>query len=481
MTETRFGIKRRVKQLKWIVYLSLLVILGIVGTGTAIKAESLTYVDVPESHWAYEMVKWSQSNGISNGYDDGTFRPSQIVTETEFLVMVLRAYPQVAIRDSVPHTSWYEPYYDVAKGLEWPISGEVNQNMKRGQVAELFAAVMGQPLSQKKSIQLLLDKGIAQGKQGGSSLESFAPNDVLSRAEAQTFIYRLKQVHPTLKDSEIQSTGLSLNGISLGDTETRVITKLGQPKRKDATETNMIWYIYNQDYSKYAQIGVQDGKVIALYSNADGWSIDTKMGLNNLEAEAKKLWGDTVSVDSKGRWKSYEATNYEVTLFMDTLGNGKSESLLVNTTKMNSSAQDKRSSTGEVLTAFERQIFDLTNVVRIRKGLNALEWNNTAANAARKHSQDMALRNYFSHDSPDGKSTGDRLAASGAGKYRAYGENISAGYKNAIYAYSGWLNSSGHRSNILKSSFETLGVGVAFGISSSDYNIYYTQNFFTPL
>ena len=116
----------------------------------------------------------------------------------------------------------------------------------------------------------------------------------------------------------------------------------------------------------------------------------------------------------------------------------------------------------------------------MRNGLSPFTWNETAAKAARLHSADMGKRNYFDHTNPDGKTPIDRLKASGAGPYRLWGENIAAGQSNAIDAHYSWLNSPGHRKNMLHSGATTLGVGVARGISTSDYDIYYTQNFFTP-
>jgi uncharacterized protein YkwD len=88
---------------------------------------------------------------------------------------------------------------------------------------------------------------------------------------------------------------------------------------------------------------------------------------------------------------------------------------------------------------------------------------------------DMAQRNYFSHYSPEGISPFDRMRAEGI-SYRSSGENIIAGYSSSISAHEGWVNSAGHRSNIL-GSYIHLGVGFYKGGS---YGYYYTQNFYTP-
>ncbi|HHY60717.1 MAG TPA: hypothetical protein GX504_08870, partial [Clostridia bacterium] len=107
---------------------------------------------------------------------------------------------------------------------------------------------------------------------------------------------------------------------------------------------------------------------------------------------------------------------------------------------------------------------------RVQRGLPALEWNEEAAAVARDHSRDMRQTNFFSHNSPNTGTMADRLKKAGI-NYRAAGENIAFGQADAIHAHEGWMNSQGHRQNILNPEFKTLGVGVA--------GKYYTQNFVT--
>jgi hypothetical protein len=87
----------------------------------------------------------------------------------------------------------------------------------------------------------------------------------------------------------------------------------------------------------------------------------------------------------------------------------------------------------------------------------------------------MAQQNYFSHTSLDGRSAGTRISQAGY-SWNTYGENIAAGYTTPEAVVAGWMNSSGHRANILRSSFCDIGVGYAYSASSS-YGRYWTQNF----
>ncbi|WP_309235732.1 CAP domain-containing protein [Streptomyces sp. TRM64462] len=90
---------------------------------------------------------------------------------------------------------------------------------------------------------------------------------------------------------------------------------------------------------------------------------------------------------------------------------------------------------------------------------------------ARAFSQDMAARDFFSHTDPDGDSPWDRAAQ--AGVEGLGGENIARGQADAAAVMESWMNSEGHRANILNCDFTTLGVGVHFG----DGGPWWTQNF----
>lgn len=120
----------------------------------------------------------------------------------------------------------------------------------------------------------------------------------------------------------------------------------------------------------------------------------------------------------------------------------------------------------------EAKAFELTNAERAANGCPALAADDRLATAARAHSADMAAQDYFDHVSQDGRSFVDRVKAAG---YPAPGaENIAAGQRTAEAVIKGWMDSPGHRANILNCKLKTLGVGMARGGS---YGIYWTQNF----
>ncbi|MFW5444596.1 MAG: CAP domain-containing protein [Methylococcaceae bacterium] len=103
-------------------------------------------------------------------------------------------------------------------------------------------------------------------------------------------------------------------------------------------------------------------------------------------------------------------------------------------------------------------------------------WNSKLYQAALGHSEDMAKNDYFSHTGLNGSNAGSRITAAGY-SWSTYGENIAAGYSIAQSVMDGWLASSGHCSNIMKSSVTNVAVARASGGS---YGIYWTQVFAKP-
>jgi len=120
-------------------------------------------------------------------------------------------------------------------------------------------------------------------------------------------------------------------------------------------------------------------------------------------------------------------------------------------------------------------VLRLVNVERARAGCGALRSNAILLTVARAHSRDMGVKRYFAHNSQDGRSPFDRMRAAG---YRGnlMGENIAAGQPTAAAVMKSWMNSPGHRANILNCGFKVLGIGVA-KVAGSPMRIYWTQNF----
>ena len=121
------------------------------------------------------------------------------------------------------------------------------------------------------------------------------------------------------------------------------------------------------------------------------------------------------------------------------------------------------------------EILEGINKVRKDKGLSKLTLDNRLQQAAQKHARDMAVRGYFSHESPDGLNADDRVIRKGY-VWWVLAENIAAGYRTTQQAVEGWLKSPGHLENILCEKCQNTGIGVYYD-QNSTWKYYYVQVF----
>jgi uncharacterized protein YkwD len=128
-------------------------------------------------------------------------------------------------------------------------------------------------------------------------------------------------------------------------------------------------------------------------------------------------------------------------------------------------------------TGYAGQVLSLTNAERAKVGCKALTANSKLTSAAQAHSADMAANNYFDHNSQDGKTPFDRMKDAGY-SFSAAAENIAMGQLTPAAVMSAWMNSPGHKANILNCTYTQIGVGYAKDKSGAPY---WTQDFGKPL
>ena len=129
------------------------------------------------------------------------------------------------------------------------------------------------------------------------------------------------------------------------------------------------------------------------------------------------------------------------------------------------------SSTG---TADENEVVRLTNAERAKGSCGPLKMDAQLRKAAFGHSSDMAAQNYFDHTSKDGRSFLDRIRGAGFTGGNAWAENIAMGQPSAASVVTAWMNSPGHKANIMNCKYNLIGVGAA---KNSKGQIYWTQDF----
>lgn len=144
--------------------------------------------------------------------------------------------------------------------------------------------------------------------------------------------------------------------------------------------------------------------------------------------------------------------------------------------------------------AIENLIHAHINQIREQRGLSYLQQNEELRQIARTHSEDMSARKFFAHETPDGKDPGNRYTNHGY-NYTRYGENIACVPYKALLSeqgervrydtppqlaegiVDGWMNSEGHRENILSTKWNDEAIGINFKRQTGVIRVYATQNF----
>ncbi|GAA3942183.1 hypothetical protein GCM10022244_57610 [Streptomyces gulbargensis] len=121
---------------------------------------------------------------------------------------------------------------------------------------------------------------------------------------------------------------------------------------------------------------------------------------------------------------------------------------------------------------YAQHVIALVNAERQKAGCGPLRAEKRLRLAAQRHADDMAARDYYAHDTPEGRDAGDRITAVGY-PWSAWAENIHRGPKTPARAMEDWMESPGHRENILNCSFDEIGVGVSLASNGP----WWVQNF----
>ena len=136
------------------------------------------------------------------------------------------------------------------------------------------------------------------------------------------------------------------------------------------------------------------------------------------------------------------------------------------------------SSGGTQTQQYQAEVLRLVNVERDKAGCNPLTANSALTTAAQDHAEDMLKNNYFDHNSQDGTSPFTRITSAGY-KWSGAAENIAAGQQTPAAVMTAWMNSAGHKANILNCGLKEIGVGYAAG-SGATYGQYWVQDFGSP-
>lgn len=450
-----------------------------------------SFGDVATTHWAYDYIEYAASNGIVEGIGDGRFEPDGTLTAAQFLAIITRGFYADEINMSGAEGAWYARNVDVASRhnlLDGVSILSLDENVTRYQMALIIYNMMSDlgwsmlsdadretalsmiadykeiPAEYVPAVTNVYSMGIITGI---DSVGTFAGDMSMTRAQVTVVYCRMAQkINGELQIGEKyngsgiadKTAHLTVDGniYSLQMSEADLVALAGEPDEKLVSFIGYTWYVYGTDtYDDFFMAGIYDSKVAALCSAGVSFDyIGYTMGTTGL---------------SSGKCNDYAV------LYTDKNDNGILHAVCLSdydnyVFRLGISVNDT-SMAGESMV-----VFHLTNAFRHYHGLKILEWSDAAAKAAELHSQDMADQDYFDHTSADGRTPWQRMTEQNI-SYGSAAENIDGGYGSGILAYNGWVNSSGHRRNMLSVSMRYLGVGFGYN-SRSSYKFYATQDFY---
>jgi uncharacterized protein YkwD len=488
---------------------------------------AVTFNDV-SGHWAEKTITNVSEYGVISGYPDGSFKPDSTIKRIEYLVLVIKAQ-SIEVRERVGTEYWGKPFVEAAIEANYIKADEFGSTdlsvyekpILRQEMASIItkaylatgATVTGEAIAEAS--QKLTDyntvsnryldsviTAVAIGIINGYPDSTFKPMLNATRAESsvvlEKYLATLNKIELVTDNLDASgyaaghafatlSTPFSVNDIEIGDSSVTVKEIYGEPVRIDDSAYGFKWWVYHDNYEDYFLVGVSNQKVVALFTASDLLKSSTSLAMNQNKSAVTKALGNPINSIFKGADEYIQMNNQEsavylknniyLTTYFDNHDSGRLFSImLIDTAVEKSMTTQYGNLTDAVRISFEKQIFDLNNVFRLENGKPILRWSEPIANVARKHSKDMAVRDFFDHINPSGQSPFDRIAAYPI-DFKLAAENIAAGYLNAFGAHAGWVNSFGHRENLVRN-IQFLGVGVYFG---GPFGTYYTQNYFTPL
>ncbi|MBO0959239.1 CAP domain-containing protein [Neobacillus sp. MM2021_6] len=272
--------------------------------------------------------------------------------------------------------------------------------------------------------------------------------------------------------------------------------EFGTPDRIDESLYGYQWYVYKQNYNRYIQVGVESNRVVTIF--AIGETLDVapfEIGQPVEEIFNTQYFDTNINLVVNGNSYRFELNDNDlnlrpmvklgdlyVQLYIDRITGNLSSVRFLNAETLIKQRPYELAYSGElpqvegpseeawklIENGVAQEIFDITNVLRVRNKLKPLIWDDAIAEAAYGHSKDMAENDDFSHTSKKFGDLTNRLKAAKIA-YQTAGENIAAKYTDAPGVVEGWLNSKGHRDKLLNKDYSHLGVGV--------YQKFYTQDF----
>ena len=380
-------------------------------------AAGSTFTDVPQSHWAHSYVENMAREGVVSGVGNGRFEPEGDVSTAQFAVMLTSAFCPETVAAPEEGIPWWEPYVNAAWEAGYLTDTTAGFSYADG---SWDADVVNAPMTRYDMAQAMNNTVVAEG-----------------------------MTQPTAEQREAAQAAIGDFASIPEDYETAVVA--------------MYALGYLSGINEKGDFG--GGNTM---DRAQACVVMTNLLGQKTEEPAQPETPEEPQEPSQPETPEEPQEPSQPETPEEPQQPSQSE-----TTPPKDNSGSETDSEIDVA-AWEQEVFDLVNQIREENGLEPFVYNETLAETARAHSQDMIDRNFFDHTNPDGKSPFDRMRDNGL-SFSMAAENIAAGQRTPEEVVESWMNSEGHRANILGDCKE-LGVGLALG---GHYGYYWTQCFAT--
>lgn len=418
--------------------------------------------DMAANHWASGFVITAIENDIILGDGNGNFRPEDNVRYEEAVKMVTCAS---GMKDFIRKndSDWAAPYITVAD--DWGILDNVKSNrgdyMTRGDIAVMIDN------ARENNINGPLPT-LFGGEYTGIKYTEIEYNTLHHRTDAEIY-------YSTEFDKDYNPIWIKYNGTPIEISKSTDLRTVAKKNGIDVTAVQITQYRIkaadNNDDSSTKPKADRKHQLTVTMTGCGAIRITSgkyEAGANvplyvSSGAEANFIeWTTTAGtiIDPTSPTTLITMPDEDVTVCA-VFSNG-----IPSTKPSNNKTYYEEDEPEISVTEFEDEVIRLVNIEREKNGLAALKNDKTLRNVAAAHSKDMADRNFFDHENPDGESPFDRMKNNGI-RYGYAGENIAKGQRTAESVVNSWMNSEGHRKNILNGNFKRIGVGL--DVSSGTY------------
>lgn len=436
-------------------FLTLLLTLALCA-GLSVPALAAGFTDVPETHTFHDAIMDCAAKGITSGYAGGTFRPAASVTRAQFCVMLSRAFYPEAVQENSTEANkalgWFVPNTE-ALAQAGVLKGTSFASQDRYQ----DAGAMDRPISRYDMAQLMTN---IMAQKGSSASEE-------EKAAAAEKIADWPDVHDGYRDAVANVYALGIiGGYSDGTFSGTVTMNRGQG----------CVVIYRM--AQYVSDGDKDGEQKP-EAPAEAPAEETP-GKTPSETPAEKA-PDKAPAETPAE-KAPDKTPSE-TPAEKTPDKTPTETPAEKTPDKTPAetpaekAPDKAPTetpapSGNDLQAMRQGVLDLVNAARAENGKSPLTLDDALCGVAQLRAEEIVQS--FSHTRPNGTTCFTAIDEAGI-SYRALGENIAAGQSSPASVMNSWMNSEGHRKNILSGDFSSIGIG--YVNAPSGYGHYWVQMF----